>query len=65
MGSHLEGTYCAAGYGYQCVAQPRCSAGQVDCTCGTCPQSYFACRAPAPSEWLDTDAKLVCEQLAP
>lgn len=63
--AHRENDYCLANFGYQCVAQPRCTGGTVDCTCGSCPQTFTACRAPYTADWLDTDAKLVCEQLAP
>jgi hypothetical protein len=63
--AHSEGNFCFANFAYQCVAQPRCTAGTIDCTCGTCPQGYTACRALYVAEWLDPDAKLICEQLAP
>ena len=64
-GAHLEGNICFADFAYQCVAQPRCAAGEVNCTCGTCPQGSPSCRAPYAADWLDPSAKLVCELLAP
>ncbi len=63
--AHLEGSTCQANFAYQCVAQPRCTGGVIDCTCGTCPQGNPTCRAPTASQWLDPSAKLVCELLAP
>jgi hypothetical protein len=65
LNAHKENDYCIADFAYQCVAQPRCTADSVDCSCGTCPQSFTACRAVYVADWLDADAKLVCEQLAP
>jgi hypothetical protein len=64
-GSHVENQYCMANFAYRCVAQPGCAAGEINCTCGTCPTGFSGCRAPAMSQWLDADAELVCEQYAP
>ena len=63
--AHLEGQTCMANFAYQCVAQPGCPAGQIDCTCGMCPPTYFSCHVAGTSQWLDPDAELTCELLAP
>jgi hypothetical protein len=62
---HEENDYCLVNYAYECVAQPGCTGGTVDCSCGTCPQPFNTCRPLYMAAWLDTDAKLICEQLAP
>lgn len=66
-GRHLEGSYCQADFMYSCATLTGCSTPSATCRCaaGTDCAGTTVCRLPAASVWLDTDAQLVCELLAP
>ena len=66
-GRHLEGSICQSDFMYACATLTGCSAPSGTCRCaaGTDCAGTTVCRLPAASAWLDTDAQLVCELLAP
>lgn len=66
-GRHLEGSMCQADFSYSCATLTGCSAPSATCRCaaGTDCAGTTVCRLPQASAWLDTDAELVCELLAP
>jgi hypothetical protein len=66
-GQHLEGSNCLSDFSYTCATLTGCSAPSGTCRCaaGTECAGTTVCRLPSASAWLDTDAQLVCELLAP
>ncbi|MES1182765.1 MAG: hypothetical protein ABUL60_03065, partial [Myxococcales bacterium] len=66
-GRHVEGNMCQPDFNYTCAALNGCDTPGVTCHCApntTCSNAN-ACKLPTASAWLDPDADLVCEQLAP
>jgi len=66
-GQHLEGSNCLSDFMYTCATLTGCSAPSGTCRCGAGTEcaGTIVCRLPQASVWLDTDAELVCELLAP
>jgi hypothetical protein len=66
-GSHVESQTCQSDFGYTCAALTGCTANLSTCHCAPATSCAYAtsCKAPYTAAWLDTDAQLVCEQLAP
>ena len=64
--SHAESNYCLTDYSYTCGTQNSCTSSDVNCACAAsaCPAGHM-CSQPASSSWLDTSARLVCQQFAP
>ncbi len=74
--SHVESGHCAADYAYKCNDLNGCFGNApVNCECasqsigdteGSCPTGYSSCSNPtADNPFLDPQAQLICQQLAP
>ena len=66
-GRHLEANTCQYDFSYTCATLTNCNAPSATCRCapGTDCANTTQCRLPPTSAWLDPDAQLVCELLAP
>ena len=66
-GRHLENQRCQTDFAYTCAPLIGCIDDADTCRCALQTSCAYAtnCKAPYTAEWLDTDAEVVCEVLAP